>query len=169
MRCACFVLLRVPSLVFGWLGEVVSRFLPSARRVFSEYSFGGHEFDYSGVFNCEPRKAEGAKFREAIVVGTTTWTSNEIASLVSSLSEEYVGSRYNLISRNCNHFAEDLAKRVTGNSIPGWVNRLAKIGYMFHCLVPPKLMGPGPVVQDAPKAVGPNKSNFTRTLKNSKK
>ena len=113
------------------------------------------------MFNCTPRTAEGAKFREGIVIGTTTWTSTEISTLISSLSEEYVGNRYNLISRNCNHFAEDLCKRITGVSIPGFVNRIAKIGYMFHCLVPPKMMGPGPVVQTAPKALGPNKSNFS--------
>jgi hypothetical protein len=38
-----------------------------------------------------------------------------------------------LIVKNCNHFCEDICYKLTGNSIPKWVNRLARIGiYTIH-------------------------------------
>ena len=40
----------------------------------------------------------------------------------------YNGDMYHLIAKNCNHFCKDACYKLTGNSIPKWVNRLAGIG-----------------------------------------
>jgi hypothetical protein len=40
----------------------------------------------------------------------------------------YHGDTYHLIVKNCNHFCKDVCYKLTGKSIPKWVNRLAKIG-----------------------------------------
>lgn len=40
----------------------------------------------------------------------------------------YNGDTYHLISKNCNHFCQDISYQLTGKPIPKWVNRLARIG-----------------------------------------
>ncbi|KAE8718784.1 hypothetical protein F3Y22_tig00109987pilonHSYRG00012 [Hibiscus syriacus] len=77
-----------------------------------EYGFGAHDFPISGVFEVEPR---------------------------SCPASEYHGDTYHLISKNCNHFTDDMAHRLTGKSIPGWVNRMARLGSLCSCLLPESL------------------------------
>eukprot|EP00252_Welwitschia_mirabilis_P026157 TRINITY_DN8446_c0_g1_i2.p2 TRINITY_DN8446_c0_g1~~TRINITY_DN8446_c0_g1_i2.p2 ORF type:complete len:107 (+),score=24.73 TRINITY_DN8446_c0_g1_i2:509-829(+) len=40
------------------------------------------------------------------------------------------------MEKNCNHFTDDISKQLTGKHIPGWVNRLARIGSICSCLLP---------------------------------
>ncbi|KAF5181151.1 Desi-like protein [Thalictrum thalictroides] len=51
-------------------------------------------------------------------------------------SRRYHGDTYHLIAKNCNHFTDDVCTRLTGKHIPGWVNRLAKLGSFCNCLLP---------------------------------
>lgn len=53
--------------------------------------------------------------------------------------------------RNCNHFANDLCERLTGNSAPEWVNRLAWVADKAKCLLPQGLdaLGESPVSDPA--------------------
>lgn len=44
------------------------------------------------------------------------------------MASEYHGDTYHLISKNCNHFTDDISGRLTGKRLPGWVNRLARLG-----------------------------------------
>jgi hypothetical protein len=44
------------------------------------------------------------------------------------MASEYHGDTYHLISKNCNHFTDDVSCRLTGKRVPGWVNRLARLG-----------------------------------------
>lgn len=52
----------------------------------------------------------------------------EFQTFIESMASEYHGDTYHLITKNCNHFTDDLSRRLTGKGIPGWVNRLAGIG-----------------------------------------
>ncbi|CAI2355106.1 unnamed protein product [Caenorhabditis sp. 36 PRJEB53466] len=96
-----------------------------------EYAYGGHPYQFSGVFENSPQDAEELgetfKFRESIVVGETDHTSTDVRKLIKALGEEFRGDRYHLISRNCNHFSSVLARHLTGKEIPGWINRLANL------------------------------------------
>ncbi|XP_017699845.1 deSI-like protein At4g17486 isoform X3 [Phoenix dactylifera] len=56
--------------------------------------------------------------------------------------EDYHGDTYHLISKNCNHFTDDVSLRLTGRPIPGWVNRLARLGTVCNCLLPESLRLP---------------------------
>lgn len=47
---------------------------------------------------------------------------------MEKLAEEYSGNTYHLITKNCNHFCNDVCTRLTGKPIPRWVNRLARLG-----------------------------------------
>lgn len=53
---------------------------------------------------------------------------SEFRLFMEELSKKYRGDTYHLISRNCNHFTDDMCMQLTGKHIPGWVNRLARLG-----------------------------------------
>lgn len=104
-----------------------------------EYGFGAHDFPVSGVFEVEPKSCPGFVYRTSITLGTIRMSSTEFRSFIENVAAEYHGDTYNLISKNCNHFTDDIARRLTGKHIPGWVNRLAHAGALCSCLLPESL------------------------------
>ncbi|KAK9079523.1 hypothetical protein SSX86_001195 [Deinandra increscens subsp. villosa] len=101
-----------------------------------EYAFGAHEHSTTGIFEVEPRKCPGFTFRKSILIGRTDFGSREVRSFIEKLATEYTGNSYNLITRNCNHFCNDLSLRLTKKPIPSWVNRLARLGFLCNCVLP---------------------------------
>ncbi|KQK17982.1 deSI-like protein At4g17486 [Brachypodium distachyon] len=101
-----------------------------------EYSFGAHDHPTSGVFEVEPKSCPGFLYRSTIFIGRTTLHPLEFREFIQRMASEYHGDTYHLISKNCNHFTDDLSTRLTGKPIPGWVNRLAKLGAFCNCLLP---------------------------------
>lgn len=101
-----------------------------------EYAFGAHEYPSSGVFEVEPRQCPGFKFRKSILVGTTSLDPMQVRDFIERQSASYHGDTYHLIVKNCNHFCEDMCFKLTGKTIPRWVNRLARIGSMCNCILP---------------------------------
>ncbi|CAL9091868.1 unnamed protein product [Musa textilis] len=93
-----------------------------------EYGFGAHDFPTSGVFEVEPKTCPGFLYRCSILLGHTTMPPAEFRTFIESIATEYHGDTYHLISKNCNHFTDDVSKRLTGKPIPQWVNRLAGLG-----------------------------------------
>ncbi len=106
-----------------------------------EYSFASG----GGVFDSTPKEAPGATFRESIELGSFEGGSAEVSSAISDIRDEFGPDRYNLIRRNCNHFANALVWRLLKRTIPGHVNRLANIGQCCSCLLPKKLLEESPV------------------------
>ncbi|KAB2027231.1 hypothetical protein ERO13_D05G019800v2 [Gossypium hirsutum] len=104
-----------------------------------EYGFGAHDFPISGVFEVEPKSCPGFIYRCSILLGCINMSFSEFRALIESVASEYHGDTYHLISKNCNHFTEDIVHRLTGKHIPGWVNRLARIGSLCSCLLPESL------------------------------
>ncbi|ONK59128.1 uncharacterized protein A4U43_C08F3280 [Asparagus officinalis] len=101
-----------------------------------EYGFGAHEYPTSGVFEVEPKNCPGFIFRRSLWLGTTDMSHPEFRQFIEHLSGKYTGDSYHLIAKNCNHFTDDVCMRLTGKPIPGWVNRLAKLGSFCNCLLP---------------------------------
>ncbi|KAK9229629.1 hypothetical protein WN944_022592 [Citrus x changshan-huyou] len=104
-----------------------------------EYAFGAHEYPTTGIFEGEPKQCEGFTFRKSILIGKTDMGPAEVRTVMEDLAEEYKGNAYNLITKNCNHFCNDACIRLTGNPIPSWVNRLARIGFFCNCVLPATL------------------------------
>ncbi len=102
----------------------------------AEYAFGAHDYATSGVFEVEPKHCPGFTFRRTVLLGTTDLNALEFRSFIEQCADEYHGDTYHLIAKNCNHFSDDVCRQLIGRSIPGWVNRLARIGYMCNCLLP---------------------------------
>ncbi|KAK8447076.1 hypothetical protein SEVIR_9G582700v4 [Setaria viridis] len=95
-----------------------------------EYGFGAHEYPTSGVFQVEPKSCPGFIFRRSVCVGTTDLSRSQVRTCIEDLAEDYHGDTYHLIVKNCNHFTADACQRLTGKPVPGWVNRLARLGHI---------------------------------------
>uniref|UniRef100_A0A6V7QQA0 PPPDE domain-containing protein n=1 Tax=Ananas comosus var. bracteatus TaxID=296719 RepID=A0A6V7QQA0_ANACO len=107
-----------------------------------EYSFGAHDYPSSGVFEVEPKKCPGFIYRCSILLGRTDMLPYEFRAFIENMAADYHGDTYQIISKNCNHFTDDASLKLTGRSIPGWVNRLAKIGALCNCLLPESMRMP---------------------------
>ncbi|KAF8041775.1 hypothetical protein BT93_A0393 [Corymbia citriodora subsp. variegata] len=104
-----------------------------------EYAFGAHEYPSTGIFEGEPKQCEGFTFRKTILIGKTDKGPAEVRAVMEDLAQDYRGDAYNLITKNCNHFCNDACIKLTGNPIPNWVNRLARIGFLCNCVLPASL------------------------------
>jgi hypothetical protein len=103
-----------------------------------EYAYGGHDRrGLTGVYWTKPRtNPPGGTFRCEYLHGFTLAPQNEIDAIIREASEEFLGTGYNLLTKNCNHFTSYLCKRLTGEPAPGFLNRAASIGVALPCVVP---------------------------------
>ncbi|PIN24008.1 hypothetical protein CDL12_03251 [Handroanthus impetiginosus] len=101
-----------------------------------EYAFGAHEHSRTGIFEVEPKQCPGFTFRKSMLIGRSDLGPKEVRAFMETLAEEYSGNTYNLITKNCNHFCNDVCLRLTGKPIPRWVNRLARLGSFCNCVLP---------------------------------
>ncbi|KAH6695258.1 PPPDE putative peptidase domain-containing protein [Plectosphaerella plurivora] len=109
-----------------------------------EYAYGGHgRPNMTGVYWTKP-KAEppGGTFKMEILHGFTFASQPEIENILDEISQEFQGTLYNLLKKNCNHFTSELCRRLTGNPGPGWLNRAASIGVALPCVVPGDWISP---------------------------
>lgn len=101
-----------------------------------EYAFGAHDYPSSGVFEVDPRNTPGFTYRTTLLMGATPLGPREFRAFLERAAERYTGDSYHLIAKNCNHFTSEMCARLLGRELPGWVNRLAHIGWLFNCLLP---------------------------------
>jgi hypothetical protein len=129
-----------------------------------EYAYGWHERrGATGVYWTPPRTdPPGGTFRCEILHGFTLATPDEINRILRDCSEEFLGTSYHLLTRNCNHFTSALCRRLTGNDGPGWLNRAASIGVALPCVVPSQWLTPpdsetmdGELLREAGATPGP--------------
>ncbi|XP_051135024.1 deSI-like protein At4g17486 [Andrographis paniculata] len=120
--------------LFFWAG--VGIFHSGVEVYGTEYAFGAHEYPTTGVFEVEPRQCPGFKFRKSILIGTTRLNHDQVRESIEHHAKRYWGDAYNLIAKNCNHFSCDICHQLTGNHIPKWINRLARIGSFCGCILP---------------------------------
>ncbi|KAK3341420.1 PPPDE putative peptidase domain-containing protein [Lasiosphaeria hispida] len=103
-----------------------------------EYAYGGHDRrGVTGVYWTKPKtEPPGGTFKCEILHGFTLASQAEIDSIVRDASEEFHGTAYNLLTKNCNHFTSHLCQKLTGRPGPAWLNRAASIGVALPCVVP---------------------------------
>ena len=115
--------------------------IPSLDR---EYAFGGHNHpDLSGVYWTKPRNLPpGGTWRCELLQGFTFRNNAEIEQIVLDAGRHFLGTSYNLLSNNCNHFTNFLCEKLVGKAAPGWLNRAATIGIALPCVVPREWVAP---------------------------
>ncbi|KAK7429295.1 hypothetical protein QQZ08_004106 [Neonectria magnoliae] len=109
-----------------------------------EYAYGGHENrGVTGVYWTKPKtEPPGGTFRCEILHGFTLATDEEITAALRAASDEFIGTSYNLLTKNCNHFTSYLCMKLTGQPGPAWLNRAASIGVALPCVVPREWIEP---------------------------
>lgn len=109
-----------------------------------EYAYGGHDRPgLSGVYWHKPKMLPpGGTFKSEILHGFTLATEQEINDTIQSAAEEFLGTRYNLLTKNCNHWTSYICEKLTGTPAPGWLNRAASIGVALPCVVPKEWVQP---------------------------
>jgi deubiquitinase DESI2 len=109
-----------------------------------EYAYGGHEKrGVTGVYWTKPKtEPPGGTFKCEILHGFSFATAEEIEKILKETSEEFQGTSYNLLTKNCNHFTSYLCNRLIGRPGPGWLNRAASIGVALPCVVPRQWIDP---------------------------
>jgi len=107
----------------------------------SEYSFAGG----GGIFSSTPKDAPGAIFRESIEMGVFEGSNSDIQSAIDDLRNDFGPNAYNLVYKNCNHFANAFCWALLRKPIPGYCNRLANYGACLSCFLPKKLLDNAPV------------------------
>jgi hypothetical protein len=100
-----------------------------------EYTFSSN----AGVCEMTPREAPDCRFREAKPLGNTSLSPVEVQRAIDRLRTSWTGDTYDVLLRNCNHFADALCRELLGVGIPGYVNRLARIGSLARCCIPKSL------------------------------
>ncbi|KAL2489753.1 PPPDE putative thiol peptidase family protein [Forsythia ovata] len=96
--------------------------------------YGDEEWGYgeckqgSGVYSCPAGKNMQFSYRESIVLGRTNCSAAKVSQILKELSQEWQGNKYSMLSRNCNHFCNDLLQRLGVPKLPAWVNRFANAG-----------------------------------------
>jgi len=78
-------------------------------------------------------------------MGSYEGSSRQLDSIIDELRAEFNSSAYNILTKNCNHFADALVQRLLNKPIPYFVNRLAYVGSIFSCILPPSITGQSPV------------------------
>mmetsp|Transcript_19636 Transcript_19636/g.24769 ORF Transcript_19636/g.24769 Transcript_19636/m.24769 type:complete len:257 (-) Transcript_19636:60-830(-) len=115
-----------------------------------EYTFAGG----AGIFDHSPQEAPGAKHRERLELGIFEGTSSDVSSIINDLRTQFSPDSYNLITKNCNSFANAFSWALLRKVIPPHVNRLADLGNCCSCLLPKKLLENSPVNDSSSSSSG---------------
>jgi len=91
------------------------------------FAYQPHATRY-GVESFHPKSHPNHHFRQTIMMGSTECSEEEIAKIIADMVEEYPGNDYDLLRRNCCHFADELCQRLGVGCIPSWIYRLARVG-----------------------------------------
>ncbi|KAL0479520.1 hypothetical protein AKO1_007785 [Acrasis kona] len=103
----------------------------------------GMEFTFgeSGITQHDPRKVNGGVFKEAIDLGESKLTKDQVLYLSKELGKEgYEGKDYNVTKKNCNHFTKELCNLIFKKDdvpIPKYINRMAWWGQKLPFLISP--------------------------------
>jgi hypothetical protein len=79
-----------------------------------EYAFG-QGVSGTGVWMQRPKELRGeVTFDKQLFIGNCSKTRAERHDIVETMKVEYQAQSYSLVSRNCNHFTNDLCQRLCG-------------------------------------------------------
>ncbi|CAJ0749231.1 3875_t:CDS:10, partial [Entrophospora sp. SA101] len=89
-----------------------------------EYNFGGSDDECTGIFELPPRVGPPN-------VTYSDYDKEEIINIIDELSEEWKGNTYQLLTRNCNHFTNELCLKLVGKAAP----KQQDLALIFHNII----------------------------------
>lgn len=102
----------------------------------TEWSYGCTESeDEPGVLPNLPKMHPDHHYRQTVEMRRTNFSASEVGDLLEELSIQYTGPTYDLLRKNCCHFADDFCQRLGAGGIPAWVYRLARIASRIESLL----------------------------------
>eukprot|EP00930_Biecheleria_cincta_P031668 TRINITY_DN21977_c0_g1_i2.p1 TRINITY_DN21977_c0_g1~~TRINITY_DN21977_c0_g1_i2.p1 ORF type:complete len:195 (+),score=26.73 TRINITY_DN21977_c0_g1_i2:152-736(+) len=95
----------------------------------TEWSFG-MTADYwsTGIAGSLPGHHPDHAFRETLSMGYTSLSQGQVMEIVKNMTKEWKGRSYDVLTRNCHHFSDELCMRLGCARLPSWVNKLAGAG-----------------------------------------
>mmetsp|Transcript_31239 Transcript_31239/g.64417 ORF Transcript_31239/g.64417 Transcript_31239/m.64417 type:complete len:273 (+) Transcript_31239:56-874(+) len=91
-----------------------------------EWSFGMTSDSWStGVAANVPGHHPDHSFRETLSMGFTNLSQGQVAEIIKEMTAEWKGRTYDVLTRNCHHFSDELCRRLGVSPLPPWVNQLA--------------------------------------------
>jgi len=88
-----------------------------------------------GIWCSAPKTHPCHHYRETVECGRTNLSAPAISHVTSQLLEDYPGHDYDLLRRNCCHFADDFCQRLGVAGVPCWVYRLATVGAQVDAML----------------------------------
>ncbi|KAG5456094.1 MAG: PPPDE putative peptidase domain-containing protein [Olpidium bornovanus] len=99
---------KVTNFSYSYLGLGV--FHSGLEILGKEYNFGGHPYEFTGVFVTEPKRGPpGVCFKESVLVGYISYSKSEINDIIKKITEDYSGRSYSLLSRYVRLLTNDTA------------------------------------------------------------
>lgn len=126
------VLLNIYDLDEDWLhtNDIFSDVLEFGGAFHAGVEIFGREWSFGtdGVLASRPKEHDIHVYRQTVVMGYTKYDPEEVlAILEDEVHPKWPGRSYSLLSKNCCSFARSFCKRLTGNIIPDWVDRLPRL------------------------------------------
>ncbi|CAJ1342015.1 unnamed protein product, partial [Effrenium voratum] len=91
-----------------------------------EWSFGMTPDSWStGVAANLPGHHPDHRFRETLSMGCTNLSQGQVAEIIKEMTIEWKGRTYDVLTRNCHHFSDELCRKLGVAPLPSWVNQLA--------------------------------------------
>ncbi|XP_059285117.1 uncharacterized protein LOC132038466 [Lycium ferocissimum] len=87
----------------------------------------GYRKNGTGVFSCPAGKNPSYTLHEKITLGRTECSHSKVNKMIKELSDSWPGNKYNIVSKNSNHFSNELLERLGVPKLPSWVNRVTNI------------------------------------------
>ena len=87
-----------------------------------EFAYG-YTHEGTGVYCTPPLVQTAHHFNQSLEMAPTTLSKPEIEQLIGKLKAEWSGPSYDILRRNCCHFADALCQQLQVGHIPDWTNR----------------------------------------------
>lgn len=87
----------------------------------TEWSFGT-----KGVSSSIPRRNQYYTYRQTVPMGRTQLPRCQVESTIAAMKQEWQRVKYDLFTRNCGTFCDQLCRRLGVGHLPKWVTRLSE-------------------------------------------
>eukprot|EP00913_Durusdinium_trenchii_P031195 g29211.t1 len=82
----------------------------------------------TGIFSSWPKHSPGHRFVETVDMGFTTKTEVQVLYIIAQMEANWPINKYNILRKNCCHFADELVKNLGLRGVPQRVLNLSEAG-----------------------------------------